>query len=84
MAGGLISIARPAPEPRSTAEVHYVFVRPSGYDLGEHITPLIEAGRLGRRGGGVPARAGGGRARGLEAGHVRGKLVLSIWVITVD
>ena len=37
----------PPPEPRNGHhEVNYIFVRPSGYDLGEHITPLVAEGRL--------------------------------------
>jgi NADPH:quinone reductase-like Zn-dependent oxidoreductase len=78
--GRLVSIARPPPEPRDGHhEVHYIFVRPSGYDLGEHITPLVQEGRL------RPhveetfplERAAEAHAR-IEAGHVRGKLVLTI------
>jgi NADPH:quinone reductase-like Zn-dependent oxidoreductase len=76
--GRLVSVAAP-PEPREHVEIGYVFVRPSGYDLGEHITPLVHEGGL------RPAIAGTfgleqaaeAMAR-LEAGHVRGKLVLTI------
>ena len=46
--GRLVSIARPPPEPREHFEVHYMFVRPSGYDLGEHITPLVNEGACAR------------------------------------
>jgi NADPH:quinone reductase-like Zn-dependent oxidoreductase len=78
--GRLVSIARPPPEPRDGHhEVHYIFVRPSGYDLGEHVTPLVQAGEL------RPhveetyplERAAEAHAR-IEEGHVRGKLVLTI------
>ena len=78
--GRLVSIARPPPEPREGHhEVHYIYVRPSGYDLGEHITPLIAEGSL------RPAveatyrleQAADAHER-IEAGHVRGKLVLTL------
>ena len=78
--GRLASIARPPPEPREGHhEVHYLFVRPSGYDLGEHITPLVAEGRLRPH---VEAtypleRAAEAHER-IEEGHVRGKLVLAI------
>ena len=78
--GRLVSIARPPPEPRNGHhEVHYIFVRPSGYDLGEHVTPLVNEGSL------RPhvqetfplERAADAHAL-LEEGHVRGKLVLTV------
>jgi len=77
--GRLVSIARPPPEPRTGYEVHYIFVRPSGYDLGEHVTPLVAEGRLRPH---VEAtypleRAAAAHER-LEGGHVRGKLVLTV------
>jgi NADPH:quinone reductase-like Zn-dependent oxidoreductase len=77
--GRLVSIAGPPPEPREGHEVHYVFVRPSGYDLGEHVTPLVAEGRLRPH---VEAtypleRAAEAHER-IEDGHVRGKLVLTI------
>jgi NADPH:quinone reductase-like Zn-dependent oxidoreductase len=77
--GRLVSIAMPPPEPREGHEVHYIFVRPSGYDLGEHITPLVAEGRLRPH---VEAtypleRAAEAHER-IEAGHVRGKLVLTV------
>ena len=77
--GRLVSLASPAPELRDGFEVHYIFVRPSGYDLGEHITPLVQEGRLRPH---VEAtypleRAAEAHER-LEQGHVRGKLVLTI------
>jgi NADPH:quinone reductase-like Zn-dependent oxidoreductase len=77
--GRLVSIGWPPPEPREGHEVHYVFVRPSGYDLGEHVTPLVAEGRLRPH---VEAtypleRAGEAHER-IEGGHVRGKLVLTI------
>ena len=63
--GRLVSIASPPPEPRDALETGYIFVRPSGYDLGEHITPLVHDG--GRpappRRGDLPARAGRRGAR---------------------
>jgi NADPH:quinone reductase-like Zn-dependent oxidoreductase len=77
--GRLVSIAQPPPEPRAGYEVHYIFVRPSGYDLGEHISPLVTEGRL------RPhveetfpfERAAEAHER-IEGGHVRGKLVLTV------
>jgi NADPH:quinone reductase-like Zn-dependent oxidoreductase len=78
--GRLISVAAPPPEPREGHhDVHYVFVRPSGYDLGEHVTPLVNDGRLRPH---VEAtypleRAAEAHER-LESGHVRGKLVLTV------
>jgi len=77
--GRMTSLASPAPDPCDGYEIHYIFVRPSGYDLGEHITPLVQEGRL------KPyveevfplERAAEAHAR-LETGHVRGKLVLRI------
>jgi NADPH:quinone reductase-like Zn-dependent oxidoreductase len=77
--GRLASIAQPPPEPREGYEVHYIFVRPSGYDLGEHVTPLVAEGRLRPH---VEAtypleRAAEAHER-LEGGHVRGKLVLTV------
>jgi len=78
--GRLVSIARPPPEPRDGHhEVNYIFVRPSGYDLGEHITPLVEEGRLRPHVEEVfPLERAAEAHERLEAGHVRGKLVLSV------
>ncbi|MGH2947446.1 MAG: NADP-dependent oxidoreductase [Solirubrobacteraceae bacterium] len=77
--GRLASVALPPPEPRAGHEVHYIFVRPSGFDLGEHVTPLVAEGRLRPR---VEAtypleRAAEAHER-VEGGHVRGKLVLTV------
>ena len=77
--GRLVSVAQPPPEKREDHEVHYIFVRPSGYDLGEHVTPLVAAGHLRPH---VEAtyrleRAAEAHER-IEAGHVRGKLVITI------
>jgi NADPH:quinone reductase-like Zn-dependent oxidoreductase len=77
--GRLVSVAQPPPEPRDGHEVHYIFVRPSGFDLGEHITPLVNEGRLRPH---VEAtfpleRAAEAHER-IEGGHVRGKLVVTI------
>jgi NADPH:quinone reductase-like Zn-dependent oxidoreductase len=77
--GRLVSIARPAPEPREGHEVHYVFVRPSGYDLGEHVTPLVSEGRLRPHVEAIyPLERAADAHERLEAGHVRGKLVLTV------
>jgi NADPH:quinone reductase-like Zn-dependent oxidoreductase len=77
--GRLVSIAMPPPEQREGIEVNYVYVRPSGYDLGEHVTPLVAEGRLRPQ---VEAtfpleRAAEAHER-IEGGHVRGKLVLTM------
>ena len=78
--GRLVSIARPPPEPREGHhEVHYIYVRPSGYDLGEHITPLIAEGSLRPTVEATyPLEQAADAHERIEAGHVRGKLVLTI------
>ena len=77
--GRLVSISSPAAEPRDGYESHYVFVRPSGYDLGEHdrpdrttaaLRPHVERT--------YPIEAAAEAHERLEDGHVRGKLVLRI------
>jgi NADPH:quinone reductase-like Zn-dependent oxidoreductase len=76
--GRLVSI-REVPEPRDGVEVHYEFVRPSGYDLGEHITPLVEDGHVKPRIQQTwPLEAAAEAMEVLEGGHVRGKLVLTL------
>jgi NADPH:quinone reductase-like Zn-dependent oxidoreductase len=77
--GRLVSIASPPPEPRDCFEVRYEYARPSGYDLGEHVTPLVEEGSV------VPhlqqtwPLADAAEAMEvLEGGHVRGKLALTL------
>jgi NADPH:quinone reductase-like Zn-dependent oxidoreductase len=78
--GRLVSIARPPPEPRDGHhEVHYIYVRPSGYDLGEHITPLIAEGSLRPTiEATYPLEQAAEAHERLEGGHVRGKLVLIV------
>jgi NADPH:quinone reductase-like Zn-dependent oxidoreductase len=77
--GRLVSLASPAPEPREGYEIHYIFVRPSGYDLGEHITPLVQEGHLRPHVEEVyPLERAAEAHERLEQGHVRGKLVLTI------
>jgi NADPH:quinone reductase-like Zn-dependent oxidoreductase len=78
--GRLVSIARPPPEPRDGHhEVHYIYVRPSGYDLGEHITPLVQDGRLRPHvEEAFPLERAADAHERIEAGHVRGKLVLTV------
>jgi NADPH2:quinone reductase len=77
--GRMVSLATPAPEPCDGYEVHYIFVRPSGYDLGEHITPLVQEGTLKPHVEEVyPLERAAEAHEHLEAGHVRGKLVLSV------
>lgn len=77
--GRLVSIASPAPDERDGYEVHYIFVRPSGFDLGEHITPLVQEGRLRPHVDEVfPLERAAEAHERLEQGHVRGKLVLRV------
>jgi NADPH:quinone reductase-like Zn-dependent oxidoreductase len=77
--GRLVSIARPPPERREGHEVHYVFVRPSGYDLGEHVTPLVAEGRLRPRVEAIyPLERAAEAHERIERGHVVGKLVLIV------
>jgi NADPH:quinone reductase-like Zn-dependent oxidoreductase len=77
--GRLVSLASPRPEPRDGYEIHYIFVRPSGYDLGEHISPLVHEGRLRPHVEEVfPLERAAEAHERLEQGHVRGKLVLTI------
>jgi NADPH:quinone reductase-like Zn-dependent oxidoreductase len=78
--GRLVSIARPPPEPRDGHhEVSYIFVRPSGYDLGEHITPLVQEGRLRPHVQETyPLERVAEAHERIEGGHVRGKLVLTV------
>jgi NADPH:quinone reductase-like Zn-dependent oxidoreductase len=74
----LVSIAAPPP-PRESIESRYEFVRPSGYDLGEHITPLVEEGSVRPHiQQTFPLERAADAMELLEGGHVRGKLVLTI------
>ena len=76
--GRLVSIASP-PEKRDHCETGYVFVRPSGYDLGEHVTPLVQEGGLKPHIAATFPLADAAAAHELvEDGHVRGKVVLTI------
>jgi NADPH:quinone reductase-like Zn-dependent oxidoreductase len=76
--GRLVSI-RDVPSPREGIEVHYEFVRPSGFDLGEHITPLVEEGLVKPHVERTwPLEQAADAMRALETGHRRGKLVLTI------
>jgi NADPH:quinone reductase-like Zn-dependent oxidoreductase len=78
--GRLASVAQPPPEPRKGHhEVTYIFVRPSGYDLGEHITPLVAEGRLRPHVQETfPLERAADAHETIEEGHVRGKLVLTV------
>ena len=77
--GRMVSLASPAPEPVDGYEIHYIFVRPSGYDLGEHISPLVQEARLKPHVEEVfPLERAADAHERLESGHVRGKLVLSV------
>ena len=76
--GRLVSIAAPPPEPRDGYEVHYVFVRPDGYDLRE-LAELVEGGHLRPHVEEVfPLERAADAHERIEGGHVRGKLVLSV------
>ena len=76
--GRLVSIATP-PRKREHCETGYVFVRPSGYDLGEHITPLVHEGGLRPHiSATFPLEQAAAAHELLEDGHVRGKIVLTI------
>jgi NADPH:quinone reductase-like Zn-dependent oxidoreductase len=78
--GRLVSVAQPPPAPREGHhEVTYIFVRPSGYDLGEHITPLVAEGSLRPHVHQTfPLERAAEAHELIEAGHVRGKLVLTV------
>jgi NADPH:quinone reductase-like Zn-dependent oxidoreductase len=74
--GRLTSIASPPPGPREGYEVHYVFVRPSGYDLAE-VTHLVQEGKLRPHlEATFPLERAADAHERLEGGHVRGKLAL--------
>jgi NADPH:quinone reductase-like Zn-dependent oxidoreductase len=75
--GRIVSIASP-PERREGVEAHYVFVRPSGWQLAEinemvqegHLRPHVEET--------FPLERVADAMERLESGRVRGKLVLTI------
>ena len=75
--GRLVSIATP-PTKREHIESGYVFVRPSGFDLGEHITPLVRDGLRPHISATFALEDAAAAHERLEEGHVRGKLVLKI------
>lgn len=76
--GGRIVSIIAKPEPREHVEAHYIFVRPSGYDLAE-MSDLIAEGRLKPHVEEVfPLERAADAMERLEDGHVRGKLVLEI------
>ena len=71
---GAWSRSRPRPSKREHFETGYVFVRPSGYDLGEHITPLVHDGGLRPHiAATFPLEEAAAAHEQLEEGHVRGK-----------
>ena len=54
-------------------------MRPSGYDLGEHVTPLVAEGRLRAYVEETfPLERAADAHERIEGGHVRGKLVLTV------
>ena len=76
--GRLVSIATP-PDKREHIESGYIFVRPSGFDLGEHITPLVQENGLEPHiSASFPLQDAAAAHEQLESGHVRGKLVLTV------
>jgi NADPH:quinone reductase-like Zn-dependent oxidoreductase len=76
--GRLVSVAQP-PGEREHVDTGYIFVRPSGYDLGEHITPLVHEGALRPRVAATfPLERAADAHERLEGGHVHGKLVLTL------
>jgi NADPH:quinone reductase-like Zn-dependent oxidoreductase len=76
--GRLVSIVQP-PSEHEHRESGYVFVRPSGYDLGEVITPLVQEGGLRPHiEATFPLEEAAAAQERLAEGHVRGKLVLQI------
>ena len=76
--GRLVSVAQPPPEERDGFEVHYVFVRPDGDELRE-LADLVAAGQLRPHVEEVlPLERAAEAHERIEAGHVRGKLVLSV------
>jgi NADPH:quinone reductase-like Zn-dependent oxidoreductase len=75
--GRIVSIIAP-PNPRDHVESHYVFVRPSGYDLAE-MSELIADGQLRPHVDETyPLERAAEAMDRLQDGHVRGKLVLTI------
>jgi NADPH:quinone reductase-like Zn-dependent oxidoreductase len=75
--GRIVSVIAP-PTPREHVDPHYIFARPSGYDLAE-MSDLIAAGRLRPHVEETfPLERAADAMERLEAGHVRGKLVLEI------
>jgi NADPH:quinone reductase-like Zn-dependent oxidoreductase len=75
--GRIVSIAAP-PERRDGYEPHYVFVRPSGYDLAE-LNDLVADDRLRPHVEETfPLERAADAMERLEEGHVRGKLVLTV------
>jgi NADPH:quinone reductase-like Zn-dependent oxidoreductase len=77
--GRLVSLAQPPPEGREGYEVQYGFVRPSGYDLGEHVNPLVAEGRLRPHVEATfPLERAADAHELIEAGHVTGKVVITV------
>jgi NADPH:quinone reductase-like Zn-dependent oxidoreductase len=75
--GRIVSVIAP-PEKREHVESHYIFVRPSGYDLAE-MSELIADGQLRPHVAETyPLERAADAMRRLEDGHVRGKLVLTV------
>ena len=76
--GRFVSLAQPPPEPRDGYEVHYVFVRPDGDEL-HHLAELVQGGQLRPHVEEIfPLERAAEAHERVEAGHVRGKLVLSV------
>jgi NADPH:quinone reductase-like Zn-dependent oxidoreductase len=76
--GGRITSIIAKPEGGDHVEAHYVFARPSGYDLAEMSELIAEGGLRPHIDGTYPLEQAGDALERLEDGHVRGKLVLEI------
>jgi len=76
--GRLVSVAQPPPGRRDGYESHYVFVRPDGDELRD-LADLVAAGELRPHVEEVfPLERAADAHERIEAGHARGKLVLSV------
>ena len=75
--GRIVSVIAP-PGPREHVEPHYIFVRPSGYDLAEMSDLIADGGLKPHVEETFPLERAAEAMQRLQDGHVRGKLVLEI------
>jgi NADPH:quinone reductase-like Zn-dependent oxidoreductase len=75
--GRIVSIATP-PEPREHIEVHYIFVRPTGWQLGDLADMVTEGSLRVHVEDTFPLERAADAMERLETGRVRGKLVLTV------